>query len=264
MPAFALDPPLSARARIPPVKGDSWEHRMSKAVQLAAFGSNAAAYDSHGDGRQRTMAKKARYVAAMIAPDREACSPSILEVGCGTGLLTARLAELLPQAMITATDALPAMIEQARLRLARFANVRLAQYDAEEELPTGQRFDVVCGCDIIHHIDDPVRGMRHWLKAMNPGGRLAFFETNGINPVLYLHSCSKPEEARLILSRPRNLRRWLGEAGWQEIRVDYAAIHLPNGPPPAWRLLDRIEDLMHKVPPLRLLAGGLLIEAHSA
>lgn len=236
---------------------------MSKANQLLAYGKNAAAYDASNAGRRRTMEKKAAYVAAMIAPEGRACPPSIIEVGCGTGLFTERLAELLPGATITATDAFPAMIEEARPRLARFANVRLAQYDAEEEPSPGQRFDAVCGCDIIHHIDDPVKAMRNWLRVMKPGGGLAFFESNGINPVLMLRAHGKPEEARQILSRPHNLRRWLSEAGWQEVDIDYAAIHLPNGPPAAWHLINRIEDLMHKVPPLRVIAGGLLIAARA-
>jgi 2-polyprenyl-3-methyl-5-hydroxy-6-metoxy-1,4-benzoquinol methylase len=199
----------------------------------------------------------------MIAPQGGACSPSIIEVGCGTGLFTARLAELLPGATITATDAFPAMIEEAKPRLARFTNVRLAQYDAEEELSADQRFDAVCGCDIIHHIDEPVKAMRNWLNVMKPGGQLAFFESNGINPVLLLRTYGKAEEARLTFSRPHNLRRWLAEAGWREIDIDYAAIHLPNGPTAAWHLINRIEELMHKVPPLRAIAGGLLIKARS-
>jgi len=165
--------------------------------------------------------------------------------------------------MITATDAFPAMIEEARSRLARFKNVRLAEYDAEEELPGDARFDAVCGCDIIHHIDDPVRAMRNWLKVVKPGGQLAFFESNGINPVLLLRTRGKPEEARLTLSRPHNLKRWLAAAGWREIGVEPAAIHLPNGPPVAWHLMNCVEELMHKLPPLRAIAGGLLITARS-
>src|SRR5262249_4089130 len=95
---------------------------------------------------------------------------SILEVGCGTGLFTERLAELLRETRITATDAFRAMIEQARPRLSRFTNVRLAQYDAEEEFLSEERFDAVCGCDIIHHIDDPVKAMMSWRKVTRPGG----------------------------------------------------------------------------------------------
>jgi len=236
---------------------------MSKANQFEAFGRNAATYDVKNDGRQRTMKKKAAYIAAMIGRAGGARPPSVIEIGCGTGLFTERLAELLPAATIMATDAFPAMIEKAGPRLARFANVRLAQYDAEEELSADQRFDAVCGCDIIHHIDDPVKAMRAWLQVMKPGGQLAFFESNGINPALLLRTYGRPEEARLTLSRPHNLRRWLAEAGWRGIEIDYAAIHLPNAPPAAWQLIDRIEELMHRIPPLRSIAGGLLIGARA-
>jgi len=247
----------------PIVAWDSMLHqelKMPKSNQFEAYETNAAAYDDNNDARQRTMRKKARAVATALSLD---FTGSIIEVGCGTGLFTEHMAQILPGATITATDAFPAMLEQARPRLQRFKNVRLQLYDAEKDLESAERFDAVIGCDIIHHIDEPVRAMMAWRTVVGPGGRMVFIETNGINPVLFLRSYGKAEEARLILSTRQNLSRWPAEAGWHTIDVDHVPIHLPNGPRAAWSALDRLDELLHKVPPIRLIAGALLLRARA-
>jgi hypothetical protein len=92
---------------------------------------------------------------------------------------------------------------------------------------------------------------------------MVFIETNGINPVLFLRAWRKPEEARQVLSTRHNLLLWPLDAGWQAIDVDYVPIHLPNGPRAAWSALDRLDELLHKVPPIRLIAGALLLRARA-
>lgn len=56
---------------------------------------------------------------------------NILEVGCGTGYVTKRLARIYPQAQITAIDIAPAILEVARERLVDVSNVTLAEQDVE-------------------------------------------------------------------------------------------------------------------------------------
>ena len=233
---------------------------MPKSSQFEVYEKNAVSYDILNDSRQRTMRKKANAAVVALSPD---FAGSIIEVGCGTGLFTEHIAQLLPSATITATDAFPAMLEQARPRLERYGNIRLQQYDAEESLKSAEGFDAVIGCDIIHHIDEPVKAMAAWRNAVRPGGRMVFIETNGINPVLFLRAYGKPEEARQILSTQYNLSRWPVEAGWQDVEVGYVPIHLPNGPRSAWDVLDNIEELLHKVPPIRMIAGALLLRANA-
>src|SRR5688500_7508260 len=75
----------------------------------------------------------------------------ILELGCGTGNLTLRLARRFPEASLTTVDASPEMIEGMRARLAevdpesarraRFLTARFEDLD----LPSGS-FDLVTSC----------------------------------------------------------------------------------------------------------------------
>ncbi len=61
---------------------------------------------------------------------------NILEIGCGTGRLTARLATLNPKAKITAIDLAPAMVKKAQGRLAAYDDERISLLKADgENLP---------------------------------------------------------------------------------------------------------------------------------
>src|SRR5687768_4315076 len=54
----------------------------------------------------------------------DAGSPTIIDLGAGTGALSARCLDLLPNADLIAVDSDPAMIEVARVRLQPYARVR--------------------------------------------------------------------------------------------------------------------------------------------
>jgi SAM-dependent methyltransferase len=223
----------------------------------SAYLERAGDYDLENEGKSRTMLKKAALVGTLI--ERRGAVRRILEVGCGTGLFTRLLAERFPDAAITATDAFAPMLVHARARLASHPNVTLREYDAEQPVPFDDRFDVVCGVDIIHHLNDPIAALEHWRRAAGPGALLAFFESNPRNPVLFVRTRNRPEEVRFKYNTRSNLTGWASAAGWTRARATYAPIHLPSGPPALWPLLDRIESLVH--PLLRPIAGGMLVEA---
>lgn len=76
---------------------------------------------------------------------------SVLDLGAGTGLLTAMLADAFPQARFTLSDVAPAMLEVAKERFAsqgdRFA-FRVEDYLAQ---PLSGEFDVVVSALSLHH-----------------------------------------------------------------------------------------------------------------
>jgi tRNA (cmo5U34)-methyltransferase len=77
----------------------------------------------------------------------------ILDLGAGTGLLSAGMRAAYPGAELTLTDAAEAMLEQARGALGedRVAYVRA---DLAEPLPAGP-WDAVVSALAIHHLGDP-------------------------------------------------------------------------------------------------------------
>jgi SAM-dependent methyltransferase len=82
--------------------------------------------------------------------DRKVKPKSVLDLACGTGMLTERLAQVFP--CIVALDQSEAMLAQARKRPLATANVRLAQADFRN-FDMGQQFDaVVCASDSLNYV----------------------------------------------------------------------------------------------------------------
>jgi len=227
-----------------------------------AYLERSASYDVENEGKSRTMLKKARLICEAIDAQGSGRPADILEVGCGTGLFTRLLATRFPDSRITATDAFTPMLERAGQRLSKFKNVELLQYDAETEGTFPQRFDFVCGVDLIHHLKDPAAGLAHWRSCTNIGGMLVFFESNPRNPVLYLRTRNRPEEERFKYNTKSNLTAWLTVAGWKDVVVRAAPIYLPNGSPGLWRTLGTIEGAMHVA--LWPISGGMVLCARNA
>jgi len=96
---------------------------------------------------------------------------TVLDVGCGTGRLTALLAERLPRGRVIALDRDAGMIEQARLHLAPFGDrVELVVGDATA-LPE-RAVDAVFSTATFHWVVDHDALFRSVFAALRPGGRL--------------------------------------------------------------------------------------------
>src|SRR5262249_13758043 len=114
-----------------------------------------------------TYARNARFVSDLGAPVVELLAPKagerILDLGCGDGVLTRKLADL--GCKVVAVDASPAQVEAARgLGLdARVMN--------GEDLPFDHEFDAVFSNAVLHWIKraDPMIASVH--RALKAGGR---------------------------------------------------------------------------------------------
>lgn len=98
-----------------------------------------------------------------------------LELACGTGIWTTRLAQQLRE--VVAVDAAPEAIAIAREKLPRDANVRFVQADVFSWEPE-DAFDVVFFSFWISHVP-PDRFAAFWSlvgRALAPGGRAVFMD----------------------------------------------------------------------------------------
>jgi SAM-dependent methyltransferase len=90
-----------------------------------------------------------------------------LDVGCGPGALTARLAERLGTRSVSAVDPSSSFVAAARERL---PGVEVRQGSAEA-LPYGDDdFDVVLAQLVVHFMRDPVLGLHEMARVARPGG----------------------------------------------------------------------------------------------
>jgi trans-aconitate methyltransferase len=90
---------------------------------------------------------------------------NILDIGCGTGHLTAKIAAI--GAKITGIDRSPEMIRQAREVYPHF---RFEVADATN-IATDQRFDAVFSNATLHWIKEPGRVVREVARLLKPDGR---------------------------------------------------------------------------------------------
>ncbi|WP_052423376.1 class I SAM-dependent methyltransferase [Nonomuraea candida] len=124
--------------------------------------TNAEAYD-------RGFAHLSSHtVGPLLARVRDGSAPRLLDVGCGTGVVTA--AALALGAEVTAVDADPAMVELVARRHP-YATIRRA---ALPELPfEDERFDAIAGNFVINHVPDAPAALRELHRVLRPAGTLA-------------------------------------------------------------------------------------------
>jgi len=127
----------------------------------------------------------------------------ILELGCGTGNLTLRLAERFPRATITTVDAAPQMTEltAGRAKGAGFAD-RLTTVTARfEDLAFADRsFDLITSCMSLHHVRNKAPLYGSFARWLGPGGALRIADqflgaTDAIQRAhwdLWLRFCREP------------------------------------------------------------------------
>jgi len=83
---------------------------------------------------------------------------SALEVGCGEGELTIRLAAKCHH--VAAFDVAPEIIQEARRRLAKAGVAAELRVDSIYNLdPERDRADLVVCCEVMEHLDDPKRAL---------------------------------------------------------------------------------------------------------
>jgi trans-aconitate 2-methyltransferase len=98
----------------------------------------------------------------------------VLDAGCGSGRVTEALAERLPEGRVVALDASPAMLAEARRRLARFGDrIEYIQADLGLPLPLDGQVDAILSTATFHWVPDHDAMFRNLAAVIRPGGRLA-------------------------------------------------------------------------------------------
>jgi len=185
----------------------------------------------------------------------------VLEIGCGTGEYTKRIAR--SNADIVAIDISPELLEVAKDKQ---KDVTFKVDDAENLSFKDKSFDVVLGCSIIHHLNiKPV--FSEIKRVLKPGGKMMFYEPNMMNPYLMVQKNSKtvkrwtgesPDETAFFRWR---LKKFLTKIGFKRIKItpiDYVIPFLPDFFLPMQK---PIANFLEAIPVINEFTGMLMIEA---
>lgn len=149
------------------------------------FNRSANSYDAHADV-QRMMSDRLAQSCIGWKNKGNIVGLDILEIGCGTGILTEILVNEWPSASISALDIAPAMIKLAELRvLSAEANfigkitsdrLRFIHADVEMWAPDAPMasFDLIVSNACFQWLSNPRQTLGHLRRLLRPGGLLIF------------------------------------------------------------------------------------------
>jgi len=147
----------------------------------------------------------------------------VLDVGCGPGALTARLADRCGSEAVAACDPSAPFVESARSRL---PGVDVREASAEDLPFADDHFDAALAQLVVHFMADPVAGLREMGRVTRPGGVVSasvWDHHGGTGPLspFWLAArdvdASAPHEDDLAGSREGHLAELAGDAGLTDV-----------------------------------------------
>jgi len=185
----------------------------------------------------------------------------VLEVGCGTGLLTTEAVKT--GAKIYSLDVSPDLLKLARAKPACKGAVFFCSSAYELGFKDGT-FDHVIGMSVLHHLDID-KALREFSRVLKDNGRLFFSEPNMLNPHIFAERTffrerfhNSPDETAFIRFL---LKRKMKEHGFKEISVEPFDFLYPMIPAGLANAMKVVSAVLEKIPVVSEFAGSLIIRA---
>jgi SAM-dependent methyltransferase len=175
----------------------------------------------------RFMGRYAEPLAAVFAAFAGVgMGDKVLDVGCGTGALTAHLRSV--GAKVAAIDPSPPFIDAIRMR---FPDIDVRRGTAEELPYDNAAFDAALAQLVVHFMTDPVSGLRQMARVTRRGGVIAACVCDGPTGALApfwdaVHTIDPEVEDEALLSGARmgHLTELFEAAGLGDVEEESIAV----------------------------------------
>lgn len=170
-----------------------------------------------GEGPEYFAEYKIRVFRDMVP----ASAKEILDFGSGTGNSIPYFVKYFKECHLTGID-----VSQRSLDIAeeRFPGLATGVKMSGSQIPSADNmFDAAFSACVFHHIDhaEHLSWLQELRRVVRPGGKLAIFEHNPLNPltVRAVNTCPFDINAKLIFGR--NFAALFREAGWKNVKINY-------------------------------------------
>lgn len=127
-------------------------------------------FDVAGSVYDRFMGRYSAALAPLFADFAGVSEGQVLDVGCGPGSLTAVLVDRVGASSVTAIDPSEPFVATIR---ERFPEIEVHHGSAETLPLSSARYDFVLAQLVVHHMTDPVAGIREMARVTVDGGVVA-------------------------------------------------------------------------------------------
>jgi len=189
----------------------------------------------------------------------------VLEIGCGTGEFTHRIAPHVRE--LRATDLTPELLRRAEERVRAScpqARVVFEIQDAMHLNCPNESFDSAFGCSILHHVNLQ-RALAEIHRVLKPGGWCVFSEPNMLNPQIAVQKNvgfikrrmgDSPDETAFFRWQ---MERALAKAGFQRISARPFDFLHPLTPKGWLKAVERFGMALESCPGIRQIGGSLIL-----
>ena len=121
-------------------------------------GAAGNTYDKYGTRNPVARLLVRRFLAEVEAIVMDVAPASVLDVGCGEGVVTERIAQLLPAARVVGLDvADPTLLDEWTAR--QGGNLRFTSGSAYSLPYSDDEFELLCAVEVLEHLEHPTRAL---------------------------------------------------------------------------------------------------------
>jgi SAM-dependent methyltransferase len=161
----------------------------------------------------------------------------VLDIGCGHGHIHPYLVEGSVPLRLSAVDVAATVVEEAR---ALNPTVDYKAYEGERLPYADQSFDVAFTIAVMHHVPPPQwpAFLEEMRRVVRPGGMIAIFEHNPINPLTQWIVRTCPIDDNAVLLGSRRLSNLVAQTQFTDVASRYILFTPLDGP--GYRKFDKM------------------------